>query len=139
MTLAPSQGRNHNFPSGVLATCGWKWPGLERLLTPSELSKTEARIIRVAFCFISASAAQASSSERAIRTSPQAVYSQNERSSSSIDQCTVSHGNPFLLLSVARRLFLSRLSPPSVETHSVPSSSNRKSLTRPAPSPSAAV
>ena len=33
MTLTPSQGRNHNFPSGVLATCGWKWPGLERLLT----------------------------------------------------------------------------------------------------------
>ena len=37
------------------------------------------------------------------------------------------------------RAFFNRLSPASVETQSVPSSSNRRSLTRPGPSPSEAV
>src|SRR5262245_57037494 len=123
-TLTPSIGKNHNFPSEVLATCGLKCPLSGRLLTPSELSNTVAWMVRLVSLFWSTAALQASSSARATHTSPHAVYSQKECSSSSIAQFTVSQGNPFLLVSVAMLPFFSRLSPLSVEIQSAPSRPN---------------
>src|SRR6266481_5216366 len=93
-TLTPSAGRNHNLPSADLATSGLYWVVRARLLTPSELSKTVAWIVRFE------SATHASNSVRAILTRPQAIYSQNESSSSSITQWAASQGNPFLRVSV---------------------------------------
>src|SRR5262249_53111490 len=70
-----------------------------------------------------------------VRTRPQAMYSQNDWSSSSITQLTASQGNPFLLVSVDTRPSFKRLSPPSVEAQSVPSRSSFRRFTRPAPRP----
>jgi hypothetical protein len=80
MTLTPSPDKNHNLPSADLATPGLKPLVTERLLTPSELSKTVNWIIRFE------SVAHASNSERATRTKPQDVPSQKEWPSSSIAQ-----------------------------------------------------
>src|SRR5271165_3134207 len=49
-----------------------------------------------------------------MRTRPHGMYSQNESSSSTINQCTESHGKPLRLFSVATCPFLMRLSPPAV-------------------------
>ena len=65
------------IPSADLATTGLVPVAVELLLTPSKLSKTAAWTIRFG------SPAHVTSSDRAIRTSPHAVYSQNEWSSSS--------------------------------------------------------
>src|SRR6266404_3090245 len=86
MTLTPSQGRNHNFPSEDLATCGKKWPIEARLLTPSELSKTVTWIVGFASLSRSTAVAQASNSVLAMRTRPHAVYNQIDFVLSSIDQ-----------------------------------------------------
>src|SRR5260370_29961474 len=113
------------------------------VLTPSELSKTVAwtngfALDCLTFDCLSLAAAHASNSARAMRTRPHVVYNQNEWSLSSMTQCAESHGNPFFLVSVATRPFLTPLSPPCVAAQSLPSGSNRTSFTRPSPSPSAA-
>src|SRR5882672_4711705 len=130
MTLTPSRGKNHSFPFALLATSGVYPVVRARLLTPSELSKTVLWIIRFG------SVTHASISVPAMRTKPQDVYSQNEWASSCITQKTVSQGNPFWLVSVATRPFFTRLSPPSVAAHSVPSESRLRLVTMPSPSPS---
>src|SRR6266446_3905718 len=79
MTLTPSMPVNHNFPSVDFAACGPRVPAPATTLTPSELSKTVDLTIRVV-SFLSTDAAQAFISERAIRTRPQGINSQNERS-----------------------------------------------------------
>ena len=56
------------------------------LLTPSELSKTVAWTARFVSLSFSTAAAQPSNCERAIRTRPQGMYSQNEWASSCITQ-----------------------------------------------------
>jgi len=73
--------------------------------------------------------AQASNSDRATRSRPQDVYSQNQRPSSSIAQCTEAQGKPFSRVNVAMRPSFKRLSPPSVEIQSAPSRSYQRSLT----------
>src|SRR6266852_6456192 len=93
-TLTPSQGRNHSFPSADFATRGLKPLSETWLLTPSELSKTVAWIVR--FVSLSTAVAQASNSERVIRTNPQVMFSHKECSSSSTTQLTASQGNPSL-------------------------------------------
>src|SRR5262245_43184678 len=96
--LTPSRLANHSFPSADLPKCGLKVltpPKASR--TPSELSKSAARIIGFALSSLSTAAVQASNSEREIRTRPQAVYSHTESSWSDI-QSTESQGNPPLLL-----------------------------------------
>src|SRR4051794_20083038 len=70
--LTPSRGKNHILPSVDVATRGVLPLVNEWLLTPSENSKTVNWIGRFG------SAAQASNSGRAMRTTPQAMYSQNE-------------------------------------------------------------
>src|SRR5271165_732348 len=115
----PSPVANHSLPSVDLATRGpYSLDADERSLTPSAASQTVVTTLRLG------SAIHASNSVRAIRTRPQAVYNQNERSSSSIVQCTVSHGKPFLLVSVVMRPSLSRLTPAWVAAHSAPSRSS---------------
>src|ERR1700747_3083062 len=101
-----------------------------RLLTPSELSKTVFLIVRLG------SVTHAFISVPAMRTRPQAVYSQNEWASSCITQKTVSQGNPFWVVRVATRPFFPRLSPPSVAAHSAPSESRLRLVTIPSPNPS---
>ena len=67
MTLTPSGAENHIFPSGDLVTyrtCGCH--DGHNSITPSELSKTVVWTVRFE------SLTQASNSERAIRTTPQA-------------------------------------------------------------------
>src|SRR6266849_3282992 len=133
MTLTPSRGKNHNFPFTLLATSGVKPVVRARLLTPSELSKTVLWIVRFG------SVTHASISGLATRTRPQAVYSQSEWASSCITPKTVSQGNPFWLVRVATRPCFTRLSPPSVAAHSVPSESRLKLVTIPSPNPSTRV
>src|SRR5262245_2329424 len=138
-TLTPSGDGNHNLPSVDLVD-GGKWPAATpRLLTPSELSKTVAWTVGFVRLAVSTAVIQASSSDRGMRTSPQGMSTQNERSSSSRTQWAASQGSPLPLVSVARRPSFNRLSPPSVAIQRAPSGSRRRALTRPVPSPSSAV
>src|SRR5208337_2969479 len=115
MTWTPSPVRNHSLPSVDFATRGpYALAGVERSLTPSAASQTVVSILRFG------SAIHVSSSVRVMRTRPHAVYNQNERSSSSIDQLVKSQGKPFLLVSVAIRPSLIRLRPPCVAAQSAP-------------------
>src|SRR5258705_5328896 len=80
-TLTLSVDKNHNLPSEDLATLGLRPLGKATVPTPSERSNTIAWIVRFASVSVSApvvssAAAHASSSERARRTRPQAMYSQ---------------------------------------------------------------
>src|SRR6476661_505534 len=68
----PPPGRNHNLPSAALATRGVVPLVNAWLLTPSETSKTVVCTVRPG------SLTHLSNSERAIRTRPQAMYSQND-------------------------------------------------------------
>src|SRR5262245_27326852 len=133
IALTPSQGKNHNFPSADLATGGQYIAGSARGATPSELSKTVIGILRVG------SLTDAFNSAEATRISPQTVDSQTDWSSSSMLQCTASQGNPLPLFTVTTRPSSTWLSPLSMATQSAPCASSRRWLTRPAPSPSAAV
>src|SRR5688572_2113732 len=75
-----------------------------------------------------------------MRTSPQAAYSHNDRSSYSIDQWIALHGKPLAIVSVLMRPSLIRLSPPSsVAAHTAPPRSFRRPETWPLPSPSVVV
>src|SRR5262249_30715145 len=135
-TAIPSSPmKDQSLPSPDFAKVGPQEDGeIGWNLTPSAASHTVVSTLRFG------SATHASSSVRATRTRPQAVYSQNERSSSSIVQCTGAQGRPFLLVSVPMRPSLIRLSPPSpVAAHSAPSASSRSPGTWPLPNPSAAV
>src|SRR5262249_45147676 len=107
--------------------------GSTRSPTPSEPSNTVVCIARVG------SLTAAFNSVEAMRTSPQTVYSHTDWSSSSMIQCTESHGNPFLRLNVTTRPPLTWLRPVSIATQSAPLPSNRRSLTRPSAKPSTAV
>src|SRR5580704_3661126 len=131
----PSPVTNHSLPSVDLATRGpYSLAALERSLTPSAASQTVISILRLG------SAIHASTSVRPMRTSPQAVYNHNERSSSSIVPLMVLQGRPFLVVRVAIRPSLILLRPPfSVPAHSAPSASSRRSGTGPWPRPSAVV
>src|SRR5580700_3953806 len=131
ITLAPPNPWNHILPSKDLAT----WEPARKLMgsfgTPSELSKTVVLTVR------RESAAQASNSERPMRTKPQLMWSQSEWFSSCVIQRIASHGRPFLLVSVRTSPFLIRLKPPSVAAQTVSSVSMRSAPTLPLPSPSA--
>jgi hypothetical protein len=110
---------NQSLPSADFVTRGpYSLVALERSLTPSVASQTVVAILRFG------SAIHASTSVRVIRTRPQRMYNHSEPSSSSIVQFVPSQGKPFLLVSVATRPSLIRLSPPfCVAAHSAPSRS----------------
>src|SRR4029450_13357999 len=84
----------------------------------------------------STAAVHASNSARSIRRRPHAVYTHNASASSSIDQCTVSHGKPFLLESVATLAPLILVRPPFVAPQSALLESKRNWWISPAPRPS---
>src|SRR5215468_7711159 len=109
----PSPVTNHNLPSADFATRGpYSLAAEDRSLTPSAASQTVVSTL----CF--GSAIQAFSSVRAMRTKPQLVYNQRDRSSSAIVALIVLHGKPFAIVSVVTRPFFILLRPPySVATH----------------------
>src|SRR5215472_14039769 len=119
-TSTPSPVTNHSLPSSDFATRGpYSLAADERSLTPSAASQTVISIL----CLWST--IHASSSLRAMRTSPQPVYNHNDRSSSSIVQLIVLQGRPFAVVRVVIRPSLILLRPPySVAAHNAPSASS---------------